>query len=210
MPDDARLVAKFFEETAGELSAKPVDGRRTEHLGVLVRAWVERRKVEIDYRDIQGKRSTRVVRPYYLEPATVSGHGTYLIAYDELSKQVRSFKVERIVSARLQATQYYLPGDFNLARYLRHSWGIWSSDRIETVVLRFSGAAATRVRESFWHASQKLTRERGGLRFEVEVRGRVEILPWILSWGADCEVLAPPALRREVATIAQRMAAAYQ
>lgn len=211
MPDDARAVARFFEETAGDLASKPTSQRRTEHFGVLVRAWLERRKVEIDYRDVAGKRTKRVVRPYYLEPASMSVHGTYLIGYDELTRQVRSFKVERILRAAVQDTQYYLPAGFNLSRYLRHSWGIWSADAVERIELRFKGAAATRVRESFWHPSQKLMPERGGgLRMEVRVRGRLEILPWILSWGADCEVLAPAALRRDVAEIAAGMAQAYR
>jgi predicted DNA-binding transcriptional regulator YafY len=210
MPEEAKLVARFFEETAGELSAKPRSSRQADVFGVLVRAWLGRRKVRLEYRDAAGKESARVLRPYYLEPASMTGHGTYLIGYDELSREVRSFKVERIGAAELLDTPYYLPADFNLARYLRHSWGIWSKDKIERVVLQFKPAAAGRVRESFWHSSQKLSAVRGGgVRMEVSVRGRVEILPWILSWGADCEVLEPPSLRREVAEVAARMAETY-
>ena len=211
MPEEARLVARFFEETAGELAAKPEAARHAEVFGTLVRAWLGRRKVALDYRDAQGKATRRVLRPYYLEPGAMTGHGTYLIGYDELSREVRSFKVERIARATLQDTAYYLPSDFNLARYLRHSWGIWSKDKVEKVVLRFTPAAAGRVRESYWHPSQRLTSERGGgVRLEVSVRGRVEIEPWILSWGADCEVLEPKDLRRSVAAVAARMAETYK
>jgi proteasome accessory factor B len=211
MPEEARLVARFFEETAGELTAKPITGQRTDVFATLMRAWLGRRKVRLDYRDAAGKDTTRVLRPYYLEPASMTGHGTYLIGYDELSKEVRSFKVERIRSARLEETAYYLPSDFNLERYLRHSWGIWSKDAVERVVLRFAAPAARRVRESYWHPSQKLTAVRGGgVRMEISVRGRVEITPWILSWGADCEVLEPADLRHEVAAVADRMAAQYR
>ena len=210
MPKEARLVARFFEETAGELAAKPEAAHRAEVFGVLVRAWLGRRKVSLRYRDAQGRESRRVLRPYYLEPASMTGHGTYLIGYDELSKEVRSFKVERIAAATLEATPYYLPSEFNLARYLRHSWGIWSKDRVQKVVLRFTAAAAGRVRESYWHPSQRLTAIRGGgVRMEVSVRGQVEIAPWILSWGADCEVLEPADLRRSVAEVAAGMAETY-
>jgi proteasome accessory factor B len=210
LPEEARLVAQFFDETAGELASKPADHKRAAVVGTLVQAWLGRRKVRITYRDAQGKRSARLVRPYYLEPSEAVSHGTYLIGFDELSNEVRSFKIERIASVALEQTPYYLPRDFNLARYLRHSWGIWSKAPLERVAIRFSPAAATRVRESVWHSSQKLTEERGGyLRMDVQVRGRVEILPWILSWGADAQVMRPAALRSEVEMVAKRLAEVY-
>jgi proteasome accessory factor B len=203
MPQDAKLVAGFVEETANELAAKPVDRRRAEVMNQLVRAWLSRRKVRIDYTTPGGASTRRVVRPYYLEPSAASSRGTYLIGYDELRKQVRSFKVERIRAAELQATPYYLPPDFKLRDYLGNSWEIWSSDPVETIRLRFAPAVASRIAETTWHPSQRLSQEKGGgLRLELRVRGRVEILPWILSWGADVEVLAPAALRAQVQEIA--------
>jgi predicted DNA-binding transcriptional regulator YafY len=35
------------------------------------------------------------------------------------------------------------------------------------------------------------------------------MLPWVRSWGADCEVLAPEALRAELIAETQRLAAVY-
>jgi predicted DNA-binding transcriptional regulator YafY len=210
MPKEARLVAGFVEETANELAGKPSNPSRERVRAQLVRAWLGRRKIRIDYTTVDGRSSRRVVRPYYLEPSSAWGRGTYLIGFDELRKQVRSFKVERITAAELQDVPYYLPPDFNLREYLSDSWEIWSSDAVETISLRFSAVAAPRVVETTWHPSQKVTRERGGrVRLELRVRGWVEIMPWILSWGSDVEVLAPEALRREVAGIAGRLGNLY-
>jgi proteasome accessory factor B len=41
------------------------------------------------------------------------------------------------------------------------------------------------------------------------VSGTVEIKLWILSWGSDVEVLAPAALRAEVAETLRTAAAQY-
>nr|MDQ2830393.1 WYL domain-containing protein [Chloroflexota bacterium] len=36
-----------------------------------------------------------------------------------------------------------------------------------------------------------------------------DLLPWLLSWGAAARVLVPDALRQQIATEAQAMAALY-
>src|SRR5512133_2300376 len=88
-------------------------------------------------------------------------------------------------------------------------WGVVADEEVE-VCLRFSPAVASRVMECTWHPSQR-TRALadGGVDFVVRVAGTMEVTPWILSWGAEVEVLGPPDLRAKVAETAARMAAAY-
>jgi proteasome accessory factor B len=66
--------------------------------------------------------------------------------------------------------------------------------------LRFAPEATARVRQSFWHRSAQLTdRENGGVELRLTVASEVEMRPWVLAWGAQVEVLAPPSLRQHVA-----------
>ena len=44
----------------------------------------------------------------------------------------------------------------------------------------------------------------------MRVGGIKEIRSWVLSWGADVEVLAPAELRDEVSAHARRMVEVYQ
>jgi predicted DNA-binding transcriptional regulator YafY len=44
----------------------------------------------------------------------------------------------------------------------------------------------------------------------MRVGGIKEVRAWVLGWGADVEVLAPPALRDEVRDHARRMVARYE
>ena len=78
------------------------------------------------------------------------------------------------------------------------------------VVLRFSPTIAARVRETRWHPSERLEpADDGSLTWRARLSGTLEIRSWILGWGADVEVLAPPELRTEIATIVRAAAAAY-
>lgn len=55
------------------------------------------------------------------------------------------------------------------------------------------------------HPSQRITDTAEGgceLAFEIPVSGEIEA--WILSWAGDCEVLAPPRLRKRIQERHQR------
>ncbi len=73
-----------------------------------------------------------------------------------------------------------------------------------------AGVDDGRVAEATWHPSQVLAPEPdGSLTWRATVSGTVEIRTWILSWGPDVEVLAPPSLRTEVADLLAAAAARY-
>jgi proteasome accessory factor B len=151
----------------------------------------------------------RLVSPYFLEPNPV-GHTRYLIGYDAQTKQVRTFKAERVQQAELTQERFEVPAEFDLAERLRHAWGI-SDEQVVEVRLRFHDPlAAARARESQWHPSQQEElRPDGTLDLTFRVGGLLEITPRVLSWGAAVEVLSPPQLRRSVAESARAQAALY-
>ena len=49
----------------------------------------------------------------------------------------------------------------------------------------------------------------GSLVWRATVSGTIEVRLWILSWGDEVEVLAPPELRTDVAATLGRAAARY-
>jgi CRISPR-associated endonuclease/helicase Cas3 len=75
-----------------------------------------------------------------------------------------------------------------------------SGDQPVDVVLRFVPEAAPYVRERTWHPSQEIESPRdGGLTLRLCIAEPREMLPWIRSWGAQVEVIAPDWLREKVA-----------
>jgi len=56
------------------------------------------------------------------------------------------------------------------------------------------------VREKIWHPTQKMTElDDGGVELALEVESLLEVKRWILSWGANAEVLKPKSLRKQMA-----------
>ena len=124
---------------------------------------------------------------------------------------MRTFKLERLERAQMLDEMYEIAEDFDPEQYLATSWGIMHGEGQVEVVLQFSAAVASRVKESVWHPSQEIDDLKdGGCLFTVRISETKEMEPWIQSWGAEVEVLAPQSLRQTIAEEATRMAARYQ
>jgi predicted DNA-binding transcriptional regulator YafY len=186
-------------EVADGLRDKPDDGVWTKVFAALTTAWAERRKVRIRYTKEDGSTSERVVWPLFLEP-TPGAHTLYLIAHDERRRATRVFRMERISSVVVLEQRFSAPLGSSLRKMLGHAWGIWTSDHPVEVVLRFTPRVAARVVASTWHESQEVRNlEDGGVELRVVIAEPIEIRPWILGWGKECEVVTPTELRESIA-----------
>lgn len=190
--------------------------RSAEHTAVLetvARAWVENTVTRIVYRALETDQpKTHHVKPYLIEPSHWSD-SSYLIGESHRTGKIYPFKIERIEQATLTLEHFEPPVDFDEQTLLRHAWGIWYAEHEPVrVKLRFApGRAARRLKESVWHPTEVVTdTEDGGCLWQADVAEWQEMLPWIRGWGADCEVLAPKGLRREIEREVMRMADVYR
>ncbi|ACX52867.1 Helix-turn-helix type 11 domain protein [Ammonifex degensii KC4] len=182
----------------------PSSGRKQhrQHLLLLLnQALLHRRKVKMVYSTHSrgGARSERVVHPYCLLPYVRSW---YLIAYCERRQETLFFKLDRIEQAFLLDEYYPFPEDFDLAAYLGPTWGIMRGAAGEPVevVLRFTPEAGRRVAEEDWHPSQQVEElGDGSVLFKLRVAVTPEFVSWLLYYGSQVEVLAPPELRGRLA-----------
>jgi len=194
-------IARHVTATMLVIGEQRLNEPFTAIFNVVARGWAEGRVVELTYDSGTGPPRHTRFRPYLLEPFA-AGRSIYLIGHDETVDAMRTYKVERIRQASLTLDRYEIPDEFDPDQFLANSWGIWSSDTTPPVDvrLRFDAGVARRVRETIWHRSQVLTDlPDGGVELTVRVAGIVEIRPWVLSWGDQVEVLAPPELREAVA-----------
>jgi len=206
-------LAEHVERTLDGLSKAPRDERFSANVRLLTRAWAERRVVTIDYEPARyesgaiPRRAT--VRPFLLEPS-LQTHALYLIGFDEERGALRTFKIERIRSASLTPRTFEPPDPAATTSALRAAWDIIADQEPVEIVLRFVPGVAARVREAIWHPTQTLDAEAdGSLRWRATVSGTIEIRLWILSWGDEVEVIAPAALRDDVAATHRRALERY-
>jgi len=198
-------------------SANVVDGeyRRDDPLFLrwlerLTQAWAKQMKVRLDYESDEGKFSTHTFAPYFIEPYAM-GNTLHVIGKPDSFDKLLTLKVERIRNVELLPTSYEIPPDFDPTDILRDAWGIWRTEKEpELVKLRFDRRVAYRVRETQWHYLEKVDEDgQGNLIWQAKISQPREMLPWIRGWGADCEVLEPEWLKRNLRKEAEHLAQLY-
>ncbi len=205
-------VGAEIEQAARELAQRPVQENYQPIFRDVVRGYIYRKKIEIAYRPLNWNKAFQTVfSTYLLEPSPI-GFTTYLIGHSSIVNKWRAYKLERIESVRLTKEDYSIPPEFPGLDILHNAWSIVMGEETVRVVLRFSEGVKARVLETRWHPSQQ-TREDpekpGSLLWEVQVADTLDLLPWIRSWGADCEVIEPKELREALAKEVKRMARVY-
>jgi predicted DNA-binding transcriptional regulator YafY len=204
-------ISGHIARTAAYVRERPINDRYIQVLEAITLAWSLQRKVRLWYHSPRsGKVRQRDFSPYFIEPSGI-GYACYVIGFDDWSSEMRTFKLERLERAQMLDQAYQIPEDFDPNQYLETSWGIMHGEEEVEVVLQFSPAVTSRVKESVWHPSQEIDDLKdGGCLFTVRVSEPKEMQPWIRSWGAEVEVLSPPSLRQELAQEATRMAVVYR
>ncbi|MEM6471106.1 MAG: WYL domain-containing transcriptional regulator [Planctomycetota bacterium] len=184
-------------------------------LKTINRAILEHRRVEIDYQPIEKPVSKRKIEPYGL---AVYQSSIYIIAAVESESdasgddpvQLRNWKLDRFHAATL-LDEYFKPDpNVDLADYLGSSVGIFSGKTTTLVEIRLGKRSAAYVREDPWHPEQTLEPDgEEHVKLTVPAAHPREVLPKVLSLGADAEVIAPEEFRQTVAETAKQMSDQY-
>ena len=175
----------------------------------LLGAVSERKAVRIGYDSFAERKliSTKL-NPYRL---LFSGHSWYAIGRSSLHRSCRTFNVRRIASLERLSDSFLVPANFTVERYLRNAWHLIPERGPDhEVAVQFKPMVARNVAEVAWHHTQSTELlDDGSLLFRATVSGIGEISWWILGYGDQAEVLAPPELRELVASRARNMARQY-
>jgi predicted DNA-binding transcriptional regulator YafY len=176
------------------------------HLDALQRAVIEGEQIEIGYLARNRVSSNRVVHPLGL---AAKGTVWYLVA--DTDAGLRTFRVDRVSSARGTGQPALRPEGFDLAE----AWKLITVevDRLRAPV-RAQAAAEPRVVRLLRWVFDTLVRVgpmRPDGRVDVEIAGpNIDALAGQLAgFGADVEVLEPEALRAELAGIGRELVARY-
>ncbi|MFC4729589.1 helix-turn-helix transcriptional regulator [Coralloluteibacterium thermophilus] len=184
--------------------------RMDEHVFRTVASGVlERCRLAFEYRARStDERTRRTVSPQRL---THYRDNWYLDAWDHEREGLRSFALDRISEARtLEDAAIDVP-DAELDRQLASSYGIFSGPPKAWATLVFSAKAARWVADEHWHSKQEGRFLPDG-RYELRLPygNAKELLMDVMRYGADAEVLDPPALREQARTMLQLALSAYE
>lgn len=204
------VLASQVQTTAEQLKARPSNQAQTGILRDITEALAASRTVAIQHRSgtNPGVR-TLELDPYLLEPST-TGAATYVIGFSHHHNEVRTFKLDRIQAVEVTNRSFMPPDLSELVSRMANSWGVvFGEDRYD-VAVEFSPAVASRVSETNWHPSQRLTPlDDGSVRLELQLPSLMEFIPWVRSWGHDAFVIGPGELRDQVAESLAAAAARY-
>jgi len=135
--------------------------------------------------------------------------GLYIFANATSFGEIRVLAVERILKLTPTEETFTVPEDFDPDILLETAFNLTYDDPV-TVKVRFSADQARYVKERRWAANQTVTDQPdGSIILELQTSGRWDVKRWVLSYGADAEVLEPEDLRQEIAADLKNMFGAY-
>lgn len=140
-------------------------------------------------------------------------HGASLYCMGQMVEygEIRTLKVDRIRSLEPTGRTFQRPADFSLKAYLDGSFGVFTPGKLQSVEARFTGWAATNVREQQWHASQKIVHDgKDGVVARFELSNLTEFKRWMLGFGPKAVVLKPASLADEIAADLASAHSAYR
>ncbi len=187
----ARLPIDHDEVPVRHAEIAPTEG--LPFLAELRKALRDHRKARITYRRSGADEpTTRTVRLYAIVPA--SGMW-YAVAYCESSEGLRVFRMDRVEDAAALADKYEIPSDFSVAETLQRGKGLKAEVPSAGMKVRYSSRIAR------WIAEREGVNpdEDGSLTIEHPLADADWGVRHVLQYGADAEVLKPPALRAEIA-----------
>jgi predicted DNA-binding transcriptional regulator YafY len=159
----------------------------------------------------KSKKPSRVIEPYYI--VNLAGDWYLLGTAGLMDPGIRQYKMSRISSPIKTKASFTIPADFNIDHYLENVFGRYVGDPISLVNIKiqFAKRIASLVMDQQFHRKEKKTILGNGdilVQFPVSSAGPwpfYHVISWILSWGSDAKVLAPPELKKLVADECRNM-----
>ena len=168
-----------------------------------------RTKLKMNYRSNDNVVRERLVHPYKLY---MYNNAWFMLAYCEAAKDIRYFKLNRIISFERQMQKFTITYSYREGSEW-HEWldeyemkkvpdwidGSKEKDLSMRIKLRLSGKPAMYVKEYLYGADQSVTEiDKDTTILEFTAKYKYNTLQLVLGFGADCEILEPEWLKQEV------------
>lgn len=167
----------------------------------LQSASITRNKLKISYNSITSGDTVRVIHPYAV--VTINDM-RYFIAYCENRKEIITFKVVRINWIEKLDDKFEISEGFDIKEYMKDGMGVFRDIVDVKLLIRkpFSHPTSERV----YSENQKITwNDDESIVFEASMRGKKDIIRWILGMGEYVTVVEPEFLKNELREKLEKM-----
>ncbi len=205
----ARARVEAASPIAFRFSEIRLDERGERAFALLSSAERNSRSARFTYLDKEGKSTARTVDPYGF---ILNAGRVYCVAYDHTRRDMRTFAVDSVGDPHLLAQTFVRPNGFNVEEYAAASIsGVLHADETTEVRVRFAPRVAKAAVAARIVAERELEHGKDG---SVEIGYRVadvdELVRWVLGWGTQAEILAPPAARARIAELSAEISTKYR
>ena len=200
MPQALKRRLRAIDETVAlDLNSRNVAPEDNAALMALSAAAQQRQRVHLRYRSREDQYTARNFDTYGL---VWHGGRWYAVGHCHLRRDVRSFRLDRVIEVRALPASFGRPGDFDALAHLSRSIALLPRAHAVEVLLH---AGLDRARRETFDAIGVFTPEGDGVRLTA----RTDDLDWfareLARLSCDFEVLAPPALREALKRHAARL-----
>jgi len=217
-PDQRERAGRLRDRFHLDVPAWYADVEDPPHLAALSEAVLHERRVEVTYRRWEEPREvTRTLEPHGL---VLKGGTWYVVARTAGSRRrataadVRTYRVSNVLALTPTAATFTRVPGFALAEHWRRHLADLDARRLTgSATVRVSSALRDRLPD---HPSHPLTaavrgvdEPPGDLVVELPVESIARAAADLVVFGAEVEALAPPALRAELARLADEVSALY-
>lgn len=162
------------------------------------RAIAENKQIRFEYMkwNAEKKLERRREKPYVVSPwaLTWDDENYYLIAFDEEADRIKHFRVDKLKSIQIleeKRTGRDKFKEFNLAKYAKMSFGMFSGDPVNVKIgfdNEMAGVFIDRFGEDIMiHPAKK----KGWSEFSVDVALSDQFFGWIFALGTKVKILGP-------------------
>jgi len=205
LSDEMRGEVNYLRESIAFVAPRTLaSGASAKFLPTLRRAIIERKTIRFHYHtrysmDRSQAKKTRDADPYGL---VHYGDAWYLNAFCHLRHEVRQFRLDRMSDLQLLDRTFIRPVTYKMAPPKEDT-------REVTARVFFNEDAAPWVRESRPYYITAMEDLPDGLLVTMKAHAEAELVPWLLSWGEQVEVIEPDSLKRLMADEAKKIYEKY-
>ena len=152
--------------------------------------------IELDYLSLKNEITHRCLHPYKIY---MYNNAWFVIGYDELKRDVRYFKLNRIQSFNITNRSFVaIPSTFDERNYI-DDYGMKNNGEWYPIKLKLTGNFAMLVKERIYGKNQIVEAvDTNTTILSVEMQNKDDIVSFVLGFRDQCEVLEPEWLKRQM------------